>query len=111
MLIKTDEDRTDLGYFLLDHRHSAELPPGVAGRLVEHATFTCSHCQAVVIMNPDRTRDRTKCRGCNHLICDGCAAQRAMGAPCRTWAQLVDEKLAEAIRQAESPFPVILPSS
>ena len=105
MLIKTEN--TDLGYFLLDHRHAeGELPPGVTSQLIEYATFTCSHCERVVLMNPSRTRDRTVCRGCSHLICDGCAAIKAQTGQCRTYKQHLDElyvkELAEAERQAES---------
>jgi hypothetical protein len=110
MLIKTDDQRTDLGYFLLDHRQAGVLPPGVCNPLVEQATFTCSHCQFVVVMNPNRIRPRTKCGGCSHLICDGCAAKKAAGAPCKTWAQVVDEALAQAERQADGPS-LILPTS
>lgn len=109
MLIKTDETHSNLGYLLLDHRHSAELPPGVGSALIERDTFTCSHCQYVVIMNPDRIRPRMKCRGCSHLICDGCAAKRSAGDPCKTFSQLVDETLAQAERQADGPS-LILPS-
>lgn len=89
MLIQTQP--TNLGYLELDGR-----PAG--GPLVERATYTCTHCSAVVVMNPDRTRERYKCRGCNHLICDGCAALRAAGAPCHTVQQKFDESCTAAER-------------
>ena len=44
-------------------------------------------------MNPERKRERYKCHGCNHLICDGCAAIRAAGGPCKTFTQVIDEYL------------------
>lgn len=110
MLIQTAP--TNLGYLLIDHTAvGAPLPPGVNERLMERATYTCTHCQAVVVMNPDRKRERYKCRGCSHLICDGCAAQRSAGTACRTFAQKLDElyevevSRAPAIRQAEAIFP------
>lgn len=89
------------GYLLLDHRATAPVPeeltraaglPPSAGRgLFEAPTFTCSHCNSVVIINPDRKRARYHCRGCDHLLCDNCAAARAAGASCKTFKQIVDE--------------------
>jgi hypothetical protein len=106
MLIKTEN--TDLGYFLLDHRHASALPPGVTEELIEYATFTCTHCEGVVLMNPARKRHRTLCKGCNHLICDNCAEIKAQTGVCRTYKQILDElyekeiKETDATRQAES---------
>ena len=110
--------RSNEGYFLLDHRATdpvpdalvvaAGLPPGAGRGLFEAPTYTCSHCQFVVVMNPDRKRDRAYCRGCDHLICDGCGAARANGAACRTMKQVIDEILATAERQA-APVPPALP--
>lgn len=95
--------RNHEGYLLLDHRNSPGVPdeivrglglPVGAGRNVfESATFTCKHCQAVVILNPNRTRERAYCRGCDHLICDGCAAEKHRTGLCRTFEQKVDEFL------------------
>jgi hypothetical protein len=113
MLIQTEP--SNLGYLLIDHTASTELPAGINERLMERATYTCTHCQAVVVINPDRKRERYKCRGCAHLICDGCAALRTAGAPCRTYAQQLDELFeiesrAQAERQAEA-IPSILPTT
>ena len=74
--------RSQEGYLLIDHRES----PGVSADLVhrsgkdapvvgknatfESATITCSHCQAVVILNPLRTRPRNYCAKCDHYVCD-----------------------------------------
>lgn len=87
------------GYLEIDHRNTdAPLPPGVQ-RYMEADTYTCLHCQAVVVMNPARVRERYKCSGCNHLICDGCAAERYSGAPCKTFAQKADEHLTSILRK------------
>ena len=95
-----------LGYVVIDHRAvDAPLPEGVP-RYFEGDTYTCSHCQRVVVMNPRRTRERYRCGGCNHHICDDCEAQRFAGAPCRTFAQLADEARERALRQSA---PIILP--
>lgn len=57
----------DGGYLMNDNRASG-------GKLEEFRTETCSHCNAVVILNPERTRPREYCRRCDHYVCDkaGC---------------------------------------
>lgn len=88
------------GYLLLDNRAAGQP-------LAELATFTCSHCQRVVIKNPERTRERYHCRGCDHLLCDDCAAARAAGAKCRTFKQLADE-YQEAVERGRPVSSLIL---
>jgi hypothetical protein len=88
MLIKTQPSGG--GWLLLDNRN-APLPGRPA--LFEADTYTCTHCQRVVVMNPERKRERYKCRGCDHHICDGCAALRTEGGACRTFSQVADEYL------------------
>ena len=95
MLLITDGLPRGLGELHLDNR-----PAG--GQLIEVNTYTCSHCQRVVALNPARTRERYKCGGCNHHICDECAAKKFAGAPCRTFAQIVDESLEQAARQGQA---------
>ena len=43
-------------------------------RTKEVPTYTCGHCQRVVIMNPTRTRPRNMCRRCMRQTCEtaGC---------------------------------------
>lgn len=91
-----------LGLLTLDHR-----PAG--GQLQEVPTYTCSHCQAVVVMNPERTRERYVCKGCTHMICDNCASVRAAGAKCRTFSQIADEAL-EAAARGFDPSSIIIAS-
>lgn len=88
------------GYLLLDNRANG-------GRVSEFATYTCSHCQAIVVKNPERKRERYHCRGCDHLLCDNCAAARAAGANCRTFKQLADE-VQEAASRGLPVSPLIL---
>lgn len=101
MLVITDGLPRGLGVVALDNRASG-------GRLFEADTYTCTHCNRVVVLNPERKRDRYKCRGCSHHICDECAAERMAGGECLTFTQRADrilEKLtrAQATRQAEAP--------
>jgi hypothetical protein len=101
--------RSNEGYLLLDNRNGPGipdemmvrqgLPPGSGRGVFEAPTYTCSHCNAVVILNPNRQRERAYCRGCDHYICDACGIERALRMRCKTWAQRVDEEL-ERIRQS-----------
>lgn len=74
-------ERAEEGYLLIDLRNAPAIPhelvpqdaPYVpAGATYESATFTCSHCHAVVIINPARTRPSDRCFSCNHRVCPGC---------------------------------------
>lgn len=92
------------GYLLIDHSNSpgltaadvAHLPPEHrppvvgAGMIYERDFKICSHCQATVVLNPQRVRDRAVCHHCHHYICDGCAAGLAMTGICVPFAQVLD---------------------
>lgn len=90
----------DGGYLMIDNR-IADGPRG----LFESATYTCNHCNAIVVKNPDRTRERHVCRGCNSVICDVCAEIRATTLQCVTMDQRIDEALTAAEKRApEDPI-------
>lgn len=85
-----NSERSREGYLMIDHRASPGLPEDLAratgldpkycgeGKVFEAATLTCSHCKAVVVKNPLRTRERAKCARCGwHYVCDMCAAEMA----------------------------------
>jgi hypothetical protein len=61
---------------MIDHRQSPGVPATAdpihvgAGQLFESATVTCSHCQAIIVLNPNRSRPRHYCAKCNHYVCD-----------------------------------------
>lgn len=90
------------GYLLIDHTFSPGITPemlhavGVGGPAVgadrkgEFATVTCSHCCAVVVLNPLRTRDRSYCAKCDAYICDGCGAAMAASGVCVSIDRLFD---------------------
>lgn len=40
------------------------------GNKKTYPTYTCGHCSNVVVMRPDRTRERTKCIQCGRTICE-----------------------------------------
>ena len=90
------------GYLFIDHRDSpgvtpdqvpAEVvrkygPPTIVGKgqLYESATITCVHCQAIVVLNPLRTRPRNWCNKCGDYVCDNpvCITE------CQPFAKLAD---------------------
>ena len=114
--------RSHEGYLLIDNRYTPgveddlirsapgpELPPGAGKGLFEAATLTCSHCQAMVILEPRRTRPRAYCTGCDHYICDRCGLVRSLnGGQCKTFKQLVEEVQESAALQAQRGS-IILP--
>lgn len=111
--------RSHEGYLLIDNRGTPGIPaemmvasglPANAGvGLFEAPSYTCSHCTAVVILNPDRARERAYCTGCDHYICDGCGVRRAaMGGQCKTFKQLVEEVQELAARNLPVDSSIIL---
>ena len=99
------------GYLMVDHRASPGLSaddisrmrinPALAlqlseGKMLEVPTATCSHCQAIVLLNPNRVRDRALCLKCYNYICDGCNVALVHGKDCKPWAKVVDEIHEEA---------------
>jgi hypothetical protein len=90
------------GYLFIDNRNAPPLSDEalratgkdfIGGRgLLESATNTCSHCQTIVVLNPDRSRPRGYCRKCDHYVCDNPACNRN----CKPFAQILDEAEAKA---------------
>lgn len=68
------------GYLTIDHRDSPGMPDEVMAKIglpvksgvgfFEGDVKTCAHCQAIVFLNPDRTRPRNYCAKCDHYVCD-----------------------------------------
>jgi hypothetical protein len=89
---------------------AAGLPPGAGRGTYESATYTCSHCCQVVVINPLRTRAREYCARCDHIICDRCGALRAAnGGECKTFQQTIDEIRKAAEHDQPVPQTLILP--
>ncbi len=105
------------GEFLIDNRCnegvsdeivvSQGLPAGAGRGLFEEACYTCSHCEATVVKNRDRTRPRGFCKGCNHVICDECDGKRHHGAhQCIPFKAFADEVRNAAEKGAADPVAV-----
>lgn len=92
----TDGFPRGLGYHEIDERASG-------GGHFEADTYTCSHCQFVVVKHPLRVRERYKCSSCQHHICDGCAAVRVgQTGPCKTFNQLAEESIEAVLKRPDS---------
>lgn len=63
------------GYLMIDHRASPGTPEVPEGTVFEAATMHCSHCGTVVIVNPNRTRERAWCQPCDKYVCDNCGIE------------------------------------
>lgn len=104
----------------MDHRDSPGLPDSIAvpngmpigtGKgFQELPTYTCSHCNSIVVMNPLRSRERAYCTGCDRYICDGCGVAKSQGVECKPYTEFVDELL-EANTLALQRGCLILPGS
>lgn len=98
--------KLDGGYLLIDNRNNegltesqvirADLPMVARSGMFEASTITCNHCNAIVVINPLRTRERAFCRKCDHYICDSCNGVMHATGVCRTMNQVFDE-LVESI--------------
>jgi CRISPR/Cas system-associated protein Cas10 (large subunit of type III CRISPR-Cas system) len=99
MLLITDGLPRGLGYVEVDNRASG-LPPG--RNYFEADTYTCTHCSVVVVLNPERKRERYKCHGCNHHICDTCAAVMVAGGKCETMQEKFEKHVEQVLRQSAS---------
>lgn len=95
------------GYLLVDNSAGPGVPDSIIPDKYSHlrgigrgkqeiATYTCSHCHDVILMNPWRTRPRNWCKVCDHYICDrpGC------NSGCKPLNDVFDQ-LREDIVQAE----------
>ena len=110
--------RSHEGWMFIDNRNNPgvadeqilklDLPLGAGHGLKEFATYRCSHCHQVVVIEQLRTRERGFCRGCNSRICDPCNAIKAQTMSCRTMAQIIDETLEAVVKQTDPISPILL---
>lgn len=70
---------------------AAGYAPGSGRGLYESATYTCSHCNYVVVIEPKRTRERGYCRKCDQRICDPCALIASKTFECLPMKKLADD--------------------
>lgn len=108
--------RRQEGWLYIDNRNSPGVPdetmvplglPLQSGRgLFETATYTCSHCHGIVILEPQRTRERGYCAGCDSRICDACNIIRAQTMACASMERTIEQTQESAEKQS----PILLPT-
>lgn len=98
------------GYLMVDQRFAPPVPfnPALEGKcdqpitqsgtLLESATVTCCHCQRIVILNPNRSRERGFCVKCGKYTCDQCTAV----GECRPFEALADAIIEAAVKSEAS---------
>lgn len=81
-------------------RPSGNICPAVGeGKLFESATKVCGHCSQMILLNPDRKRERHYCPNCDDFICDVCAEIRKNTLECGMMKKAYLEKQeSEAIK-------------
>lgn len=50
--------------------HIYEITVSQDGKTQYVPAYTCGHCTNVVILRPNRTRERKRCFSCDRLICE-----------------------------------------
>jgi hypothetical protein len=83
-----------LGYLTIDHRNSPGTNAVPGGTLFEADTYTCAHCQAIVIKNPLRQRPRNVCHKCMAVVCDNPICVKE----CSPFARTIERVIERAIR-------------
>jgi hypothetical protein len=117
MAVKSKRDHEN--YLMIDNRLAPAIPdelliplgfPAGAGRgLFETPTITCHHCQANVVLNPNRSRERAWCKKCDHYLCDQCGVALSQTGICKPFGAVLYEAAIAADKAAQSSAsPIIL---
>ena len=91
--------------FFEHHRPMVARSTGMP-KLFESPTFTCKHCNRVVIMNPDRSRPRGYCRKCDAYVCDNPLCNSECNG---SFSKFLDELEAKIIKSEQNQTTLIIP--
>lgn len=107
------------GYLLIDNSNSPGIPEDLAAKWakqgtvvapgstkLEAATYTCPHCNAIIVIRPERTRPREICRKCMAIVCD----RASCVLECQPFDKLVDLVLAGRTVTLDPVTNLILPA-
>lgn len=101
--------RADEGVLMINHRDSPGLSPEFLGQVAaalpgedimppnrgrgmfEAPIMKCMHCQAMIIINPLRNRQRGWCGKCSAYICDKCTLNMKLGLECKPYTKVIEE--------------------
>jgi len=67
------------------------LPPARGRGMFQAPVMKCIHCQAMIIINPLRNRQRESCPKCRAYICDKCALNMKLGLECKPYTKVIEE--------------------
>lgn len=93
--------------------HGCDIEGNEDGKTHRYATYTCGHCSSVVVMRPDRTRERVRCQTCDKLLCEKNELCRTACTPIHAlardhfegdpkWTRLVPALMAGATSEEEA---------
>lgn len=107
------------GEVMIDHSASPGIPDDLAakwsamgvlvagaGERMEAASYTCRHCQAQVILNPRRQRERNVCRKCMAVVCD----RPTCVLECRPFDAIAEEVLSGRAVRLDERTNLLLPA-
>jgi hypothetical protein len=91
------------GYLEIDHRDSPGISSEIAVRVkrgtlpvpggtrLQLAVTICPYCDAQIIRNPSRVRERAYDSKTDRYICDGCDLLRKLNGELKPMKQIIDE--------------------
>jgi transcription elongation factor Elf1 len=79
-----------------------DVPSCTEGKLVEAATYTCPHCNGIVVKEPKRTRERAYCYSCGENICDACGVKALSETEHKSFNKYLDEVERSAYREQQN---------
>ena len=101
MLWPVRSKRSIEGTLIIDHRAGDPGPsmrgPGTRRGLYESATITCHGCHAIVVLRPERTREKAWCFKHDKYLCDRCAILAKVHG-CKPLTQVLDDLQTKAVR-------------
>lgn len=97
------------GYVEIDHRESPGITSAQAAKAgcevavgkgvrFQSPTYRCSHCEAMVVMRPDRSRIRGYCRKCDRYLCDNCSLVAKVTGECSPFNKFIDDYMDNAAK-------------
>lgn len=91
------------GYLEIDHRESPGLDSNLfpfrgSNTLFQTPTVNCSHCERLVVLNPDRSRSRGYCPKCDRYVCDQCESERVRTGICYPFKRIIDDFIDNAAK-------------
>lgn len=106
------------GWLMIDHSNSPGIPEDLAQKwaaqgvvvkpgstVLEAGSYTCAHCQYVVIKNQNRTRPREVCRKCMAVVCD----RASCVLECQPFEQIVENVLSGRAVNVDPATNLLLP--